>query len=61
MFSKLVYSEANYVLCCKIGKASGIIGWLKAVYYTWWIRRLTDGEIHREYLALTGKRVNVNE
>ena len=61
MPSKLVRSKANYVLCCYIGNGSGIIGWIKTVFWTWRIKHMTDGEILKRYYELSDREVFDNE
>ena len=55
MPSKLIYNKANYILCCYIGNGSGLIGWLKTKFWTWRVKRLSEGEILNRYYELTGK------
>jgi len=61
MPSKMIQSKANYILCCYIGRTSGIIGWLKTKYWTWRILHMTDGEILKRYYQLSDREVFENE
>lgn len=58
---KMVNNKANYILCRYIGNGSNIITWIKAKYWTWRIRHMSDGEILKRYYQLCDREVFQDE
>lgn len=58
MPSKLIDSKKKYLLLSYIGDPNGIVGQLKAKYWTWKVEKMSEGEILKRYYDLTnGKDV----